>query len=304
MTSLHTLFFLGKGGTGKSTASALVSLVLREKGKKVLLASFDDAHNQADIFDTIMSDKACTMGPCLEVLQMDRDKEIKRYLSKTAAQVKASFAYLTAFNLDHYFDILKFSPGMEEYALVSAFTELAARYKTHDFLVIDMPPTALSLRFFNLPALSLTWTDQLETLRKQINEKKEIISRITLAGKTFERDRIMKRIVQIKSDYQKLKALFEDPAKTSFYVVYNQDALSVAETRRIIEHLNRQVIHPRGVICNDRTGAETNPSRDTLLFPGIPVQAIPYAKTPLIGMAALDRHIQSHCLTFDRILPQ
>jgi len=35
--------FLGKGGTGKSTASALLSLVLIEKGKKALLASFDDA---------------------------------------------------------------------------------------------------------------------------------------------------------------------------------------------------------------------------------------------------------------------
>lgn len=303
MTGLHTLFFLGKGGTGKSTASALVSLVLRETGKKVLLASFDDAHNQADIFDTMMSDKACTMGPCLEVLQVDRDKEIKRYLSKTAAQVKASFAYLTAFNLDHYFDILKFSPGMEEYALVSAFTDLAARYKHHDYLVIDMPPTALSLRFFNLPSLSLTWTDQLERLRKQINEKKEIISRITMAGKTFERDKIMQRILTIKSEYQALKALFEDPAKTSFYVVFNQDALSVAETRRVIEHLDRQAIQPRGLICNDRTGSETGTSSEASLFPGISVQAIPYSKTPLIGMAALEQHIHSHSLTFARILP-
>lgn len=304
MTCLHTLFFLGKGGTGKSTASALVSLALRETGKKVLLASFDDAHNQADIFDTIMSDRACTMGPCLEVLQIDRDREIKRYLSKTAAQVKASFSYLTAFNLDHYFDILKFSPGMEEYALVSAFTDLGARYKHHDYLVIDMPPTALSLRFFNLPSLSLTWTGQLEKLRQQINEKKEIISRITMAGKTFERDKIMQRILKIKSEYQALKALFKDPDKTSFYVVFNQDALSVAETRRVIEHLDRQAIKPRGLICNDRTGSETGACLETSLFPGIPVQAIPYSKTPLIGMAALENHIHSHTLNFDRILPQ
>jgi arsenite-transporting ATPase len=303
MTGLHTLFFLGKGGTGKSTASALVSLALRETGKKVLLASFDDAHNQADIFDTIMSDRACTMGPCLEVLQIDRDREIKRYLSKTAAQVKASFAYLTAFNLDHYFDILKFSPGMEEYALVSAFTDLAARYRHHDYLVIDMPPTALSLRFFNLPSLSLTWTGQLEKLRRQINEKKEIISRITMAGKTFERDKIMQRILKIKSEYQALKALFEDPDKTSFYVVFNQDALSVAETRRVIEHLDRQAIQPRGLIFNDRTGSETGAISETSLFPGIPVQAIPYSKVPLIGMGALEQHIHSHALTFDRILP-
>jgi len=149
MAPLRTLFFLGKGGTGKSTASALISLVLREKGKKVLLASFDDAHNQGDIFETLFSDKACSMGPCLEVLQMDRDKEIKRYLAKTAKKVKASYAYLTAFNLEHYFDILKFSPGMEEYALITAFTDLQTRYGTYDYLVIDMPPTALSISLKN-----------------------------------------------------------------------------------------------------------------------------------------------------------
>ncbi len=304
MACLRTLFFLGKGGTGKSTASALISLVLKEKGKKVVLASFDDAHNQADIFETVFSDKACSLGPCLEVMQIDRDKQIKRYLAKTAKQVKASFAYLTAFNLDHYFDILKFSPGMEEYALVAAFTDLVARYKTHDYLVIDMPPTALSLRFFNLPSLSLTWTDQLEKLRNQINEKKEIISRITLAGKEFEQDKILQRLLQIKSDYQALKALFEDPAQTSFYVVFNRDVLSVAETRRVIEHLDRQVIKPRGLICNERTGANGSTQTVETLFPGFPIQTIPYSSASLIGMEALAQHIRSNHLTFDKILPE
>ena len=123
MTDLQTLFFLGKGGTGKSTASALLALILKDQGKKVLLASFDDAHNQSDIFQTPFTDKACALGPCLEVLQIDRNKEIKRYLNKTAQQVKNSFAYLTAFNLDNYFDILKFSPGMEEYALVTSLSD-------------------------------------------------------------------------------------------------------------------------------------------------------------------------------------
>ena len=54
-----------------------------EKGKKVLLASFDDAHNQSDIFEADFSDKACTLGPCLEVLQINWDKEIKQYLKRS-----------------------------------------------------------------------------------------------------------------------------------------------------------------------------------------------------------------------------
>ncbi len=304
MKNLRTLFFLGKGGTGKSTASALISLVLKEKNKKVLLASFDDAHNQADIFETLFSDKACTIGPCLEVLQVDTDKQIKRYLAKTARNVKASYAYLTAFNLEHYFDILKFSPGMEEYALVTAFTDLLTRYADYDYLVIDLPPTALSLRFFNLPALSLTWIDQLEKLRTQINKKKEIISRITLAGKEFERDKVLHRIQEMKSDYLQLKALFENPAKTCFYVVFNQDVLSVAETGRVIEHLDRLAIQITGLICNERIKADAAAPSQKTLFPGFPVQTIPFSNTSLIGMDALEQHILSHNLTFDKILQE
>jgi arsenite/tail-anchored protein-transporting ATPase len=302
MAPLRTLFFLGKGGTGKSTASALISLVLREKGKKVLLASFDDAHNQGDIFETLFSDKACSMGPCLEVLQMDRDKEIKRYLAKTAKKVKASYAYLTAFNLEHYFDILKYSPGMEEYALVTAFTDLQTRYGSYDYLVIDMPPTALSLRFFTLPALSLTWIDQLEKLRTQINQKKEIISRIKLAGKEVERDKVLHRIQEIKSDYLKLKAVFEDPANTCFFVVFNQDVLSVAETRRVIEQLDHLDIRIKGLICNERKKPDFAAPPLETIFPGFSIQTIPYSAASLIGMDALEQHIVSNDLTFEQIL--
>jgi len=302
MTNLKTLFFLGKGGTGKSTASALLSLVLMEKGKKVLLASFDDAHNQSDIFESTFSDKACTLGPCLEVLQIDRNKEIKRYLKKTAQNVKNSYAYLKAFNLDNYFDILKFSPGMEEYALVTAFMRLQTRYKNYDYLIIDMPPTALSLRFFNLPTLSLTWIDQLEKLRLDIYERKEIVSRIKFAGKEFERDKVLSRIREIKSDYLTLKDIFEDPEKSTLLAVFNQDVLSVAETRRILEQLDALNIKVKGLICNDRM--EEGPAKKSSdhEFSPLPVQKIPYSASSLIGMPALRQHISSCELTFDEIL--
>jgi anion-transporting ArsA/GET3 family ATPase len=45
------LFFIGKGGVGKSTTSALTSIYLASKPYKTLLVSMDPAHNQCDIFE-------------------------------------------------------------------------------------------------------------------------------------------------------------------------------------------------------------------------------------------------------------
>lgn len=303
MGQLHIIFFLGKGGTGKSTASALVSLVLMDQGKKVLLASLDDAHNQSDIFEKAFSEKACTIGPCLDVLQIDREKEIRRYLAKTVQDVKKSYSYLKAFNLDSYFDILKHSPGMEEYALMSAFTQLKSLGRKYDYLVIDMPPTALSLRFFTLPSLSLTWIGQLEKLRLDIHEKKEIISKIKFPGKEFERDKTLSRIRRIKTDYLTLRSVFEDPDICSLCTVLNRDRLSIAETRRIIDQLSVLNIKMKALICNDRMPESSTPGDMAGGFPGMPVISIPYSAEPLIGMDAMTRHIETNSLSFGQILP-
>ena len=54
------IFFVGKGGVGKSTTSAVVSLNFAENHRNTLLVSMDPAHNQRDIFDRPFSEKPCT----------------------------------------------------------------------------------------------------------------------------------------------------------------------------------------------------------------------------------------------------
>lgn len=298
---LQTLFFLGKGGTGKSTVAALSALALQDMNKKVLLSSFDEAHNQNDIFEKELSDKACTIGPCLEVNQIDRDRQIKKYLARTAREVKSSFTYLTAFNLDNYFDILKYSPGMEEYALVTALTDLQSRYADYDYLIIDMPPTALSLRFFALPSLSLTWIEQLEKLRQKIKDHKEIVSKIKLGGKTIEKDKVLNRMHEIKSGYQELNRQFRDPVQTLFFVVLNPDILSGAETERIQTQLGKHGITINGLIYNHRQALSPENSVPGSPQP-LPVCTVPYSPSPLVGQDALYRHIQSNTPVFDRLM--
>lgn len=302
MPELRTLFVTGKGGTGKSTACALLAMELVAQGRNVLLASFDDAHNQSDIFEAELSGKACSLGPCLEAVQVDREHEIRRYLDQSVRNVKKSFSYLTAFNLHHYFDCLKLSPGMEEYALVTAFASLHEQYAEFDFMIVDMPPTALAMRFFNLPALSLAWIEQLERLRMEIRKRKEIISTIKFGKKEIERDKILSRIRTIKADHGKIREIFQDPHRSGLLVVLNQDLLSRAETGRIMDQVERLGIHAQGMILNHRMPADAENSPPESVSQGLPVVEIPFSGKPLIGMEVLTSHLRDARLTFAPVL--
>ena len=147
----------------------------------------------------------------------------------------------------------------------------------------------------------MTWIDQLEKLRLEIYKRKEIISRIKFAGKEFERDKVLSRIREIKSDHQALKDAFENPQKSNFFAVFNQDVLSVAETRRILDQLNSLNIEIKGLICNDRMPEGSKEKNIKAEFSAIPIQHIPYSSSSLIGMSALKYHISSYNLTFDEI---
>ncbi len=302
---IQTLFFLGKGGTGKSTASVLMALELAGQGKKVILASFDDAHNLSDIFEQRLSHSPSQVQQGLEVLQVDREREIKAYLNKTTQKVKQSYNYLTAFNLGNYFDVLKYSPGMEAHALTTAFTTLREKYHTHDYLIIDMPPTALSMHFFNLPALSLLWVEQLEKLREDINERKEIISRIKLPGKEIQRDKVLARIQELKADHLKLKDFFENRAAASYFAVHNGDRLSLAETQRVIKQLEGLNIQLTGFVYNHRAPAGTGPNlaeQENSKLPTLPSIELPYSSAPLIGIDALAQYTASENICLGELL--
>ncbi|MCP4159327.1 MAG: ArsA family ATPase [Deltaproteobacteria bacterium] len=302
MSYPEIIFFLGKGGVGKSTGSAILSILLSQAEKKVLLASFDYAHNQSDIFQKNFSDKPTKINPNLEVLQINRDKEVKKYLSKTTKDVKKSFTYLTSFNLEGYFDVLKFSPGMEEYALVTTFMNIREKYKDYDYHIIDMPPTAVSLRFFNLPSLSLTWIDQLEKLRMEIYKKKEIVSKIKFAGKEIEKDKVLLKIREIKKDYLDMKGIFESNTDSSIYTVFNSDLLSVNETSRIVSDLSKLNINTKGFICNDRSGNEEVSSDLKTIERYGKIKSLPFSKEPLIGEAKIKEYIQKNSISIENIL--
>ncbi len=250
---MKILFFIGKGGVGKSTLSTLTAIYLAKNGNKVLLTSLDPAHNLADILKTDFSDKPSAVINNLDVIETDNDKWIKAFLKKSENELKTSYSYLTTFSMEKHFSVMQHAPALEEYALHQAFASLFKKNKQKDFLIFDMPPTALALKFFALPQLSLLWLENLVRLRSEITEKQEIISKLSLGKKTFERDRVMQNINNQQKHWQNIDTLLKNKNLSIPVVVENPDQLSVAETQRIIEKMNNLKMPPLKKALNNST---------------------------------------------------
>jgi len=243
------LFFIGKGGVGKSTCSALTSIYLASKPYKTLLVSMDPAHNQRDIFEQDFTEKPKKVSETLMVKEVDTDFWIEKYLKETTDQIKDTYKYESAFNLQNYFNVLQFSPGLEEYALLLAFEDTLHKYNDHEYIVFDMAPTALTLRFFSLPFITLIWLEELLTLRSEIYKKKEIISKIKIAGKEIEQDRVKAKLKSLIGNYEHLQQHFLSET-TTVNLVMNNDKLSFSEAFRIRKKLSDISIAINRIVIN------------------------------------------------------
>lgn len=202
-----------------------------------------------------------------------------------------TYSYLTAFNLEGYFDILKYSPGIEEYALLMAYKNIRKAASDIDYIIFDMPPTALTLKFLTLPHLSLLWLGKLLDLRNKIIEKREIITKIKFGKREIEKDKIRNKLNEQIKDYQAIKSVFEDSSKTSLNLVLNTDKLSFSESQLISDNLVKFNIPIKNIFLN-----KCNPDFDTQpiekKYSNCGFQKLPSSEVPLLGVPALSNYLK------------
>ena len=249
----------------------------------------DPAHNQRDIFQEPFSEKAKQVTPLLSIKEVDTDYWIKTYLKDTESQLKKMYSYQSAFNIQNYYHVLKYSPGLEEYAMLLAFENTLQTAADITTIVFDMPPTALTLRFFSLPFITLVWLQELLQLRKKIYEKKEIISKIKLGHKIMEQDKVKTRLETLINSHERLKDLLL--AKTTHInLVLNNDPLSLAEAMRIQQKLRDIGIKIRAIILNRVKENQLTSDIDST-FKEDPIKRFPDSSRDLYGMDALKAYI-------------
>ena len=290
-------FFVGKGGVGKSTVSALAALFFAAAGRNTLLVSMDPAHNQRDLFETEFSEKPKTIQKALAVREIDSQYWIDRYLKQTHRQICKTYLYESAFCLQDHFKVLKFSPGLEEYALLTAFEDTLQHVSNEDVLIFDMAPTAMAMRFFSLPGNTDIWLRELLKIRNLILKKKEIVANIRNGRCDMGRDRVKDKIEVLIDRHSRLRDSFLSNA-TAVNLVMNTDPLSLSEAVRIQRGLTDIGICIDRVVVN-KARPEDDVSPISKIFIAQKLTVLPFAGAPLVGLSAMQNYLRENIPSFD-----
>lgn len=202
------------------------------------------------------------MSDTLTLKEVDLQKLSKEYLTREIDVLTGTYSYLKAINLDNYFSILKYSPGIEEYALLTSIEDTIRNETEFDYIIFDTPPTGLTLRFLALPRVTITWIERLSQIRRMILEKRYTIRRLrgplddqeTLLTYREEDDDALNRLKRLDKNYQSLTTILQGP-QCGVVLVYNPDVLSLRESERLMEGL-RDLKLPLRLLINNKVTAD------------------------------------------------
>ncbi|RMG59768.1 MAG: ArsA family ATPase [Deltaproteobacteria bacterium] len=283
-------FFLGKGGVGKTTLSCSLATSLARSGHITYLSSVDPAHNLFDFFAVSPRSGPVSVGENLTVEEFDVEGYLREFLRETTRKMKETYRHLQIINLESMFDVLKHSPGMEEFSLVSAMDDLIVRWREKaDYIVIDTPPTGLMVRIFSLPVSTMMWIEKLKILRRKILERRSQILHINGEAlgenvpSTVEDDPVFAQLSEHEEMARRMVELFRDRDLCRKVLVLNEDELSLKEGERIVESLRDLSVPVDLVVLNkvglsDSAGSKIPPSLSS--FPRVEVPFFPGGRTP------------------------
>jgi len=243
----HVILVLGKGGVGKTTVSMLLARALSFQGK-TLLVSLDPAKHLVKYLGLEGLGLEVKVSNTLFIKQVSIEEEIKGITGRYAELLKELMPSLSVLNIDNVVDAVKYSPGVEEEILLMKLNE--AFKSSFTYVVVDTPPTGITLRTLLLPSLYLTWIEKLITIRERIVSLRYAIAKVL--GRLAEvKDRALVRLYEMKKDLNLLNEVLRSPAAVSYVVVAVPEPLPMYELEETINFLTGKLkIKPRLLVLN------------------------------------------------------
>ena len=246
----------------------------------------DPAHNLHDLLSVGLGERPRKVAPRLRARESDIAAQARAQIADLRRELKGAYHHIQGLNLERFVDIFRFAPGSEEQAALTvlerAITESARRE-----VVVDTPPTALTLKMLALPELSLRWLEQLMSMRREILAKKRSVARVRREDPSAMReDAVLYRLVAMEERYTRLARLLKDREQTRIHIVLNEDELSLAESLAIRNRLKELQLVPADIWLN-RAESSDCPARIKSAFPDLHCFCLPRQVPSPVGINAL-----------------
>lgn len=260
------IFVGGKGGVGKTTIAAALAVEAAERKRRVLVVSTDPAHSLGDVFGRDIGGSERMLAAHLWGREIDAADEAGRHIAAVKQQMKGLVHPRMYDEVERQLDLARFAPGTEEAALLERMAELMADAgERMDLLIFDTAPTGHTLRLLALPEIMTAWTDGLLRHRDRSSKLGAMLKRIggpprgdeqTLLGipADYPEDtraaRINDLLLARQRKLRRAREILLDRGTTGFVLVLNPDRLSLLESQKALESLDRVDVPVAAVVVN------------------------------------------------------
>ncbi len=221
---------MGKGGVGKTTLACARAMAYAREGRRVLLASLDQAHSLGDALGFRFAHDAGTVPgitrvlPGLEVIELDSLALLEERFRVIADLLLAEPGH------DHGLDLsaldpaeLTGLPGVQELLMLVEIAHYASDDEW-DVIVLDCPPTADMLRIITAPETVLGYLDRVwPPHQRMMSAVGTDIRRAVLAATT---QRVVAAVGEVRD-------LLADRERTSARLITLAERVAVAESARV-----------------------------------------------------------------------
>lgn len=146
---MRTLLLTGPGGAGRTTLAAATALHAAREGTRTLLLTTDRTDTLGAVLGTSTGPAPKTVAPNLTAWRPDPDDRFRADLTAFQDRASSALDLVGATRLDP--EELTPLPGAAELALLRALRDAALSEKSHDLLVVDLPPAPQALALLALP---------------------------------------------------------------------------------------------------------------------------------------------------------
>jgi arsenite-transporting ATPase len=225
----RVILISGKGGVGKTTIAAATAARAAALGHPSLVASRDRAHNLGDVLGAQLSSEPVKIAGAAKLWAMEADPqaELRRQWRALSGYFARFFAWAGLGGAEA--DEIAVLPGLEELLVLSRLTELVESQR-FAVIVVDLAPTASSLRLLSFPELMAGPFGRLVKLERSFLRVTRPALKRVLSMPLPEED-AYRALEQIATRLVRLRAILTDPAATIVRLVSIPERVVLDETR-------------------------------------------------------------------------